>query len=62
MLVPGDTDGLGFEISLSRFSNSPSKVPRGLMHHGCDVSLSRIGLILGDLKGVNFCWISFTPK
>jgi len=48
-LVPGDTGGLGFEISLSRFLNSPSKVPRDLMHDEYGVSFSRIGLIVGDL-------------
>jgi hypothetical protein len=49
-LVPGDMGGLGFRISLFRFFNSPSKVPRGLMHNGGGVSFSRIGPIMGDLN------------
>ena len=49
-LVPGDTGGLGFEISLLRFFNSPSKVPSGLMYHEYGVSFLRIGLIMGDLN------------
>ena len=48
-LVPGDTGGLGFRISLSWFFNSPSKVPCGLMKDEHGVSFSRIGLITGDL-------------
>ena len=48
-LVPGDTGGLGFRISLSQFFNSPSKVRRGLMNDEYGVSFSRIGLIVGDL-------------
>jgi hypothetical protein len=49
-LIPGDTGGLGFRISLFRFFDSPSKVPRGLMHHKDGGSFQRIGLILGDLN------------
>ena len=49
-LVPGDTGGFGFEISLSRSFNPPSKVPSGLMYHEYGVSFLRIGLIMGDLN------------
>ncbi len=49
-LIPGGTGGLGFEISLFRFFNSPSKLASGLMQHEGGVSFSRIGLIMGDLN------------